>query len=57
VECIIGLIKHGYNGACGKIKTEKNAYSTSVGTLKEQEHFKTLSLDRIILKLILRYGV
>jgi len=41
-------------GHVEKLKTEKNAYSTSVGTLKEREHFKTLSLDRIILKLMLR---
>jgi hypothetical protein len=44
-------------GHVKELKKERNAYSTSVGTLKEQKHFENLSLDRMILKLILKNRV
>jgi hypothetical protein len=44
-------------GHVEELQKERNVYRTSVGILKEREHFENLSLDRMILKLLLRNRV
>jgi len=44
-------------GHVEELQKERNGFRASVGTLKEREHFENLSLDRMILKLLLRNRV